>query len=63
MKKAIYYKGFTIMNYHEKSQQGYLIITPARLEVLVRSATSFEDCKWRIDNILAKWAIEQALRN
>lgn len=59
MKRAIFYRGFTLKNYH-KEKQGYLIVTPAGREILIKDATSFEDCKWWVDDKVAKQAIEQA---
>lgn len=56
MKRAIYYRGFIIQN----KEQGYLIITPAQIKVLIKDATSFDDCKWWVDDKIAKWAIERA---
>lgn len=61
MKRAIFYRGFTIKNYH-KEKQGYLVVTPAGLEIWIKDAVSFSDCKWWVDDKIAKWTIEQAFK-
>lgn len=60
MKRAIFYRGFTIKNYHKK-EQGYLIVTPAGVEILIKDAVNFEQCKCWVNDKIAKQAIEQAL--
>lgn len=37
MKRAIFYGGFTIKNYHKEKQE-YLIITSAGVEILIKDA-------------------------
>jgi hypothetical protein len=59
MKRAIFYRGFIIKNYHKK-EQGYLVITPAQVEILLLDAVNFEQCKWWIDRNLVKFAIDKA---
>jgi hypothetical protein len=61
MKRAIFYRGFIIHN-HEK-EQGLVIVTPTQQKIWIKNATSFDDCKWWVDDKIAKFAIEKAFEN
>lgn len=54
-----YYRQCTITDNHEK-KQGFLVITPAKTQILLKNATTLQECKIWIDKQLAKLAIKNA---
>lgn len=53
-----YYRQCTITGNHEK-KQGFLVTTPAKTQILLKNATTLQECKIWIDRQLAHLAIEQ----